>query len=153
MAEVFHRYLRRGEPVPERDADVDALKAKKLATDLQFVEEKKRQVIERRRECEIRNLRSKRELIPRELVLKQSAFLVLSLRARLLAIPAQHARELLEISDEREMAQKLDVIVRSTLETLANLPERVTDEHWMKKLVESDGSEATPAKRPRRVAK
>ena len=55
MAEVFHRYLRRGEPVPAKDADVDALKAKKLAADLQFVEEKKRQVIERRRECEIRN--------------------------------------------------------------------------------------------------
>lgn len=43
MAEVFHRYLRRGEPVPQKDADADALKAKKLAADLQFVEEKKLQ--------------------------------------------------------------------------------------------------------------
>ena len=137
MATVYHRYLRRGEPEPAPEPareDADALKAKKLAADLEYVEEKKKQVIERRRECEIRNLRSKRELIPRQLVLKQSAFLVLSLRARLLAIPAQHARELLNIDDERQMAQKLDVIVRSTLETLADLPLKVTDPDWMQRL-------------------
>ena len=94
--------------------------------------------------------RSKRELIPRALVLKQSAFLVLSLRARLLAIPAQHARELLGISDEHEMMKRLEAIVRSTLETLADMPLKVSDPDWMQKL---DGNESTPAKRPRRAAK
>ena len=102
-------------------------------------------------ETEIRNLRSKRELIPRALVTKQAAFLVLSLRARLLAIPAQHARELLNITDERQMAQKLDVIVRSTARTLADLPSKVTDPDWMQKL--DDENEATSSKRPRRAAK
>ena len=92
----------------------------------------------------------KRELIPRALVLKQAAFLVLALRARLLALPDQHARELLDVSDEREMARRLDAIVRSTLETLADLPLKVTDEHWMQKL---DENEALSTKRPRRAAK
>ena len=64
--------------------------SKKAAADLQFVEEKKLQVIARRRETEIRNALRKRELIPRALVLKQAAFLVISLRQRLLAIAAQH---------------------------------------------------------------
>ena len=64
MATVYHRYLRRGEPeaAPELGReDADALKAKKAAADLQFVEEKKLQVIARRRETEIRNARAKRE--------------------------------------------------------------------------------------------
>jgi hypothetical protein len=85
-------------------------------------------------ETEIRNLRSKRELIPKTLVQKQAAFLVLSLRARLLAIPAQHADELLGISNRHEMTRRLDSIIRSTLETLAEMPLKVTDEHWMQKL-------------------
>ena len=42
-------------PPLARDADADALKAAKAAADLQFVEEKKLQVIARRRETEIRN--------------------------------------------------------------------------------------------------
>jgi hypothetical protein len=114
MATVYHRYLRRGEsaPAPGRE-DADALKAKKAAADLEFVEEKKRQVVARRMETEIRNLRSKRELIPKTLVQKQAAFLVLSLRARLLAIPAQHADELLGISNRHEMTRRLDSIIRS----------------------------------------
>jgi hypothetical protein len=152
VATVYHRYLRRGEPEPApkpAQEDVDALKAKKLAADLQFVEEKKLQTIARRRETEIRNARAKRELIPRELVQKQSAFLVLSLRARLLAIPAQHARELLNISDERQMTMHLDSIIRSTLETLAEMPLKVSDPDWMQKL----DDEWTPSKRPRAVRK
>jgi hypothetical protein len=66
---------------------------------LQFVEEKKLQVVARRRETEIRNAQRKRELIPRTLVVRQASFLVISLCQRLLALSAQHARELLNISD------------------------------------------------------
>ena len=132
MATVYHRYLRRGEPEPAPEPqreDADALKAKKAAADLQFVEEKKLQVIARRRETEIRNATRKRELISRSHVVKQAAFLVLSLRARLLAIPDQHARELLNVSDEREMTGRLNSIVRDALSEIAELPLRVSDEH------------------------
>lgn len=147
---VYHRYLRRGEQEPEPDPareDADALKAKKAAADLQFVEEKKLQTIARRRETEIRNAQRKRELIPRELVVKQAAFLVISLRQRLLAIAAQHARDLLDIADEREMAWRLEAIVRDALDDFAQMPLRVSDEHWIERLEER---EATPAKRPRK---
>ena len=60
-----------------------------------------------------------------------------------------HAHELLGITNEREMARRLNSMVHSTLEEIASLPERVTDEHWMGKLGES---ESTPAKRSRRAA-
>jgi hypothetical protein len=149
---VYHRYLRRGEqpePEPARDLDADALKAKKAAADLEFVEEKKLQVIARRRETEIRNALRKRELIPRALVLKQAAFLVISLRQRLLEIAAQHARDMMNVSDERELQRRLDAIVRSSLDEIAQTPLRVSDERWLEKV--DDENEAT--KRPRRAAK
>jgi hypothetical protein len=154
VATVYHRYLRRGEqpePEPARDSDAEAAKAAKLAADLEFTNEKRLQVIARRRETLIRNAQRKRELIPRSHVLKQAAFLVISLRQRLLAIAEQHARELLNISDEREVARRLDAIVRDALSEIADMPLRVSDEHWLEKLEERDEHEAT--KRPRRVAK
>ena len=64
-------------------------------------------------------LEMKGALIPRQLVQKQAAFLVLSMRGRLLQVAEQHADELLGISDRLEMTQRLDAIVRSTLETLS----------------------------------
>jgi hypothetical protein len=147
VATVYHRYLRRGEqpePEPARDSDADALKAKKAAADLQFVEEKKLQTIARRRETEIRNAQRKRELIPWALVVKQAAFLVISLRQRLLAIPAQHARDLLNVDDEREMALRLEAIVRSSLDEIAQMPLRVTDERWLERLDELEVKKKNP---------
>jgi hypothetical protein len=152
VATVYHRYVRRGEqpePAPARDADADAAKAKKLAADLEFVHENRLQVIARRRECEIRNAQRKRELISRAHVIRQETFLVISLRQRLLALPAQHARSLVNISDDREMQQKLDAIIREALDEVSSLPQRVSDERWLEKL---DEREAALAKRPRRAA-
>jgi hypothetical protein len=58
----------------------------------------------------------------------------------------------LNVSDEREMAQRLDAIMRSALDEISELPLRVTDENWMQKLDENE-STTTPSKCPRRVAK
>ena len=150
MAEVIHRYVGRGEQfVPAAPRENDDARAEKQKADLAYTREKERAARSKRLESELRIAKAKRELIPRELVLKQSAFLVLSLRARLLALPAQHARELLNVADEFEMTLRLDSIVRSTLETLADLPLRVTDERWLEKL---DEHEATPAVK-RKIAK
>ena len=52
----------------------------------------------------------------------------------------QHANELLNISDRREMAQRLDAI--GTLDTLSDMPLKVTDPDWMQKL---DGDETCRA--------
>lgn len=116
MAEVNHRYIGRipSEGEQERQAKRDRLdaewKQKRIAAESA-----------RQRLHEAKLLAMKGELISRRHVQKQAAFLVLSLRARLLALSTMHARELLNVSDEREM-------------TLADLPLKVTDEHWMQKL-------------------
>ena len=102
------------------------------------------------KERELRIAKAKQELIPRSHVFRQATFLVISLRQRLLAIAAQRSSELLNISDNREMTRRLDAIVRSSLDDIADLPLKVTDERWLEKL---DENEATLAKRPRRAAK
>jgi hypothetical protein len=71
---------------------------------------------------------------------------VISLRQRLLSIADQHASELLNISDEREMNLRLDSIVRDALSEISDMPLKVVDENWLEKL---DGNEAS--KRPRRA--
>ena len=99
----------------------------------------------RQRLHEAKMLTMKGELISKRHVQKQAAFLVLSLRGRLLAIPGEHAGALLNVSDEREMAGRLDAILRVALETLADLPVKVTDPDWLSKL--DDEPEAAPPKR------
>ena len=51
------------------------------------------------------------------------------------------------------MARRLDAMVRSSLDEIADMPLRVSDEHWLERLDERDEHEATSAKRPRRAAK
>jgi hypothetical protein len=60
------------------------------------------------------------------------------------------ARDLLNVSDERELQRRLDAIVRDALSEISDMPLRVSDERWMQRL---DELEATSSKRPRRVAK
>ena len=84
-------------PSPREDLNADALKAKKAAADLEFVEEKKLQVIARRKETgRYERAAQARAHSPR--------ILVISLRQRLLEIAAQHARDMMNVSDERELS-------------------------------------------------
>jgi hypothetical protein len=137
MAEVVHRYIGRdAAPDDSERAKLDAQwKRKRIAA-----EDAKQEL------AAAKLLAMKGELISKKHVTKQATFLVLSLRARLLSIASKHVRELSEISDEREMALRLDAIMRSSLDEIAQMPLRVTDEHWIETL---DEHEATPAKRPR----
>ena len=150
MAEVIHRNVGRDCDVPERKQS----KSKQEREELDAEWRRKRIGAEtaKQRLHEAKMLAMRGELISRKHMEKQAAFLVLSLRARLLALSARHARELLNVSDEREMAQRLDAIMRSALDEISELPLRVTDENWMQKLDENE-STTTPSKCPRRVAK
>jgi hypothetical protein len=143
MAEVNHRYIGKVPSEGERKRQDERAKLDGKWKRARIAAELARQKVHEAKFAQV-----KRELIPRELVQRQAAFLVLSLRARLLALPGQHARELLGITDEREMTHRLDSIMRGTLDTLADMPEKVTDPDWMEKVAE--GESPTP-KRPKRA--
>ena len=145
MAEVHHRYIGRipSEGEQERQAKRDRLDAewKQKRIDAESA---------RQRLHEAKMLAMKGELISKRHVQKQAAFLVLSLRARLLALPGQHAGTLLNVADEREMARRLDAIIRVALDEIAEMPLKVSDPDWLSKL---DAELEQSSKRPKRAAK
>ena len=142
MGTVYHKYLGRDEaPPPEAKVRGDGQSAKEKL-DAEWRRKRIDAESARQRLHEAKLLAMKGELIPRQLVQRQASFLVLSLRARLLALSPMHARELAAITDERELQLRLDAIVRSALDEIAEMPLKVTDPNWMQKL---DGNEWTPS--------
>ena len=59
------------------------------------------------------------ELIARELVLRQAAFLLTAMRSRCMSAPSAWARRLVNISDPREMTELLRAMMTNLLEELA----------------------------------
>jgi hypothetical protein len=84
------------------------------------------------------------ELIEKRLVERQAAFLLLSLRQRILAVPDQICRRILNLSDPAQARSILREAMISLLSELKDLPQAVTDPNWLKKLrltTESKGIE------------
>ena len=129
MAEVHHRYIGRipSEGEQERQAAREKLDSewKRKRIDAESA---------RQRLHEAKMLAMKGELVSKKHVTRQAAFLVISLRQRLLAIAEQHAHELAMIADERELQSRLDGILRSALDEIAELPLKVSDPNWMQKI-------------------
>jgi hypothetical protein len=126
---VRHEYIGKvlGDEERERQADREKLDAKWKQARIDA--ELARQKVHAAKLLELKG-----ELVSKKHVTRQASFLVLSLRARLLAIPAQHASELVKITDERELQSRLDSILRVALDEIAEMPLRVTDERWLEKL-------------------
>jgi hypothetical protein len=80
------------------------------------------------------------ELIAKELVVKQAAYLLVALRQRILAIPQTYCRRLLNISDLKAIAAALKTMSLSMLEELRHLPARVIDPHWLESLEKDEAS-------------
>ena len=76
------------------------------------------------------------ELVTKELVERQAAYLLVALRQRILSLPQTYARRLLNISDQKEMAAKLKEMALSVLNEIKDLPSRVSDPDWLSKLEE-----------------
>ena len=57
--------------------------------------------------------RARCDLVTKDLVQKQAAYLLVALRQRILSLPQTYARRLLGITDQKEMAAKLKEMSRS----------------------------------------
>ena len=85
----------------------------------------------KRLEMEMQIALRRGELIEKSVVLQQAGFLLTALRQRCLAAPSAWSRRILNISDPREMNERLREMMVSVLEEIADLPERVTDPNWV----------------------
>jgi hypothetical protein len=139
MAEVFHRYLGKDGKLPKLSAQErkEAARRNKLATEL--TDERAQAVRINRMRSETLLAKARGELIAKDLVEKQAAYLLIAMRQRILGIPQTYSRRLLNISDQKEMAAKLKEMALSVLNEIKDLPSRVSDPNWLQTL-EGDGS-------------
>jgi phage terminase Nu1 subunit (DNA packaging protein) len=93
----------------------------------------------RRQQAEILLAKARGELITKQLVERQAAYLLVAMRQKILGIPQTYSRRLLNISDQKEMAAKLKEMALSVLNEIKDLPSRVSDPNWLQTL-EGDGS-------------
>lgn len=80
--------------------------------------------------------KAREELVEKEMVLKQAAYLLTALRQKLLAIPTSCARRLLHKDDVTEVVSILKEQIHQALRECADLPQRVTDPNWLATLDE-----------------
>jgi hypothetical protein len=92
------------------------------------------QTLRHRQLTEVELAKRRGELIQKDLVEKQAAFLLVSLRQRILQIPPSYARQLVAITDPKEMSDKLREMSIAILIDIKNLPQQVTDPNWLQTL-------------------
>jgi hypothetical protein len=107
----------------------------------ELAEERTAAVRVNRQRGEMLLAKARGELITKDLVEKQAAYLLVALRQKILSLPT-YSRQLLNISDQREMAHELKEIALSVLNEIKDLPERVTDPNWLERLENGDGEQA-----------
>jgi hypothetical protein len=134
MAVVTHRY--HGKVQPEEEKRRIKEKAK---LDSEFVIAKKRQVDVRRIQSEMLLAKARGELIERNLVERQAAFLLVALRQKILSMPLNYSQRLLNIGDAKVMNRMLGEMAISVLNDLMDLPSKVINPDWLKELEADEG--------------
>jgi hypothetical protein len=80
------------------------------------------------------------ELILRDLVEKQAAYLLIAMRQRMLAVPQAYAGRLVGLTDAHEASQILRAAMIECLDELKDLPARVTDASWLERVGEEQAA-------------
>jgi phage terminase Nu1 subunit (DNA packaging protein) len=78
------------------------------------------------------------ELVSKALVTKQAAFLLISLRQRVLAVPDRLARRFVNIADAKEARTILREEMIQLLQELAGLPSQITNPNWLDELADEE---------------
>jgi hypothetical protein len=82
------------------------------------------------------------ELITKQLVERQAAYLLVALRQRIMSMPSTYARRMVNLPDTKAAAAVLKEIAISVLDEIRDLPSRVSDLNWLDKLENGDGEQA-----------
>jgi hypothetical protein len=140
MGEVRYVSSAQKKPAPASSPEVERLKAEKLEADRKFVEQKTRQtkIQSTLREVDLRKKRY--ELIARAEVERRTSFFMVAFKQRLLALPAILSRKL-DVKDKHAARLIIDEEVKSALNELADMPEKVcvaqelNDEQWLNEVI------------------
>jgi hypothetical protein len=125
-------------PPSETEANGELHLLPKYELDKVFVRKKIRQTEVRTMAFEMDLARVRGNLIERDLVTKQAAFLLVAMRQKLLAIPSSYARKFLNITDIKQAHALLQTMAYQILNEVKNLPKQVVDPNWLEQLEEED---------------
>src|SRR5262245_1820971 len=126
MAEVIHRYVGKSGKLPPPLKEEQAAKEHRQKLDAAFVAEKTAQVRIRKMQTEIAVVKARSELIQKDLVGKQAAYLLIALRQKIWNLSPTYARRLLGITDNNVVKRQLREICLSLLNEIRNVPQQVT---------------------------
>src|SRR5271166_3197858 len=76
------------------------------------------------------------DLVEKELVVKQAAFLFVAMRQKMLGAPLAYHRKLLACKDAHSMIQALTEMMHDLLRELHDMPRKVIDPNWIETLDE-----------------
>ena len=129
MAEVIHRYIGR-DGAPDESERETRFGVERKCIDAETARQKLHQA---------KLLAMKGELVSKRHAIKQASFLILSLRARLLALGGTLSPRIAKAcgdGDQRAIESLIDVEVRDALSEISEMPRRIADPHWIEKLGE-----------------
>ena len=78
------------------------------------------------------------ELIEKKLVERQAAYLLISLRQRILNVPQTYCRKMVGLKDARQASEVLREMAISLLGEIKDLPSKVVDRDWLTKIEDDD---------------
>ena len=79
------------------------------------------------------------ELIAKDLLEKQAAFLLVALRQKILNLLTTYARRMVGLADASAAKKMLQEMAISLLNELKDLPSKVTNPHWLRELEADEG--------------
>jgi hypothetical protein len=103
-----------------------------------FTLERTKAVIARRKQDELLLAKARSELIPKNLVESQAAYLLAAMRQTISKTPLTYAERILGLTDVNQAHKILKELSIALLNELKDLPQKVVDPNWLKE-VEKDG--------------
>jgi hypothetical protein len=101
----------------------------KLSED--YLRVRNRQMRTKAQTAEMILAKQREDLIQKDLVAKQAAFLLVSLRQKILMIPHSYARRIVGLTEVDQASKILRDMSVAILNDIKNLPQQVTDPHWL----------------------
>lgn len=101
-----------------------------------YTRERVKQVATRRKADELLLAKARDDVIEKRLVEKQAAYLLVSLRQKILSLPQGYARKILGLTDVNQASRLLKEMSLSVLNEIKDLPQKVVDPRWLEDLEE-----------------
>jgi hypothetical protein len=132
MATVFYKSSAQRPPKPPGKSK------ERLALEEELIERKIKSVDAEIMRSHLILAKARQEVIQKDVVEKQAAYLLVALRQRILSISSTYSRRILGLTDVKQSVALLHEIAISLLNDIRDLPQKVTDPHWFRELEQED---------------